>query len=82
LPGRGTGGPRYAHLEGFDLHAALHARIGRLEYGAADPKVGAARTLYRPLEDARLNHQVAVVAGVRSAECSALLIESFHKKRS
>ncbi|PYM41000.1 MAG: tRNA-specific adenosine deaminase [Candidatus Rokuibacteriota bacterium] len=62
--------------------AALHARIGRLVYGAADPKTGAARTLYRLLEDSRLNHQVAVVAGVRSAECGALLAEFFHKKRS
>jgi len=62
--------------------AALHARIGRLVYGAADPKTGAARTLYRLLEDSRLNHQVAVVAGVRSAECGALLTEFFYKKRS
>ena len=62
--------------------AALHARIGRLVYGAADPKTGAARTLYRLLEDSRLNHQVAVVAGVRSAECGALLAEFFHKRRS
>ena len=62
--------------------AALHARIGRLVYGAADPKTGAARTLYRLLEDSRLNHQVAVVAGVRGAECGALLAEFFHKKRS
>ncbi len=62
--------------------AALHARIGRLVYGAADPKTGAARTLYRLLEDSRLNHQVAVVAGVRGAECGALLTEFFHKKRS
>ena len=62
--------------------AALHARIGRLVYGAADPKTGAARTLYRLLEDSRLNHQVAVVAGVRGVECGALLAEFFHKKRS
>ncbi len=62
--------------------AALHARIGRLVYGAADPKTGAARTLYRLLEDSRLNHQVAVVSGVRGAECGALLTEFFHKKRS
>ena len=40
------------------------------------------RTLYRLLDDARLNHQVAVVAGVRRAECGALLSEFFQKKRS
>jgi len=62
--------------------AALNARIVRVVYGAADSKAGAARTLYRLLEDARLNHQVAVVAGVRSAECGALLSGFFQKKRA
>ena len=62
--------------------AALNARIARVVYGAADPKAGAARTLYRLLEDARLNHQVTVVAGVRSAECGALLSGFFQKKRA
>ena len=62
--------------------AALTARVARVVYGAADPKAGAARTLYRLLDDPRLNHQVAVVAGVRSAECGALLSEFFQKKRA
>jgi tRNA(adenine34) deaminase len=62
--------------------AALNARLARVVYGAGDPKAGAARTLYRLLDDARLNHQVAVVAGVRSAECGALLSEFFQRKRS
>lgn len=62
--------------------AALNARIARVVYGAADPKAGAARTLYRLLDDPRLNHQVTVVAGVRSAECGALLSEFFQKKRA
>ena len=62
--------------------AALHARVARVVYGAADSKAGAARTLFRLLDDSRLNHQVAVVAGVRSAECGALLSEFFQKKRS
>ena len=62
--------------------AALSARVARVVYGAADPKAGAARTLFRLLDDSRLNHQVAVVAGVRSAECGALLSEFFQKKRS
>ena len=34
------------------------------------------------LDDARLNHQVEVVTGVRSAECGALLSEFFQRKRS
>jgi tRNA(adenine34) deaminase len=62
--------------------AAVNARVTRVVYGAADPKAGAARTLYRLLDDARLNHQVTVVAGVRSAECGALLSGFFQKKRA
>jgi len=62
--------------------AAINARIARVVYGATDPKAGAARTLYRLLEDARLNHQVAVVAGMRSAECGALLSGFFQGKRA
>jgi tRNA(adenine34) deaminase len=62
--------------------AAVNARVARVVYGAADPKAGAARTLYRLLDDARLNHQVAVAGGVRSAECASLLSEFFQKKRA
>ena len=62
--------------------AALNARVARVVYGAADPKAGAARTLYRLLDDPRLNHQVTVVAGVRSAECGELLSGFFRKKRA
>jgi tRNA(Arg) A34 adenosine deaminase TadA len=62
--------------------AAINARIARVVYGATDPKSGAARTLHRLLEDARLNHQATVVAGVRSAECGALMSEFFQKKRA
>ncbi len=61
--------------------AALQARVARVVYGAADPKAGAARSLYRLLEDARLNHQIAVTDGVRSEECAALLSEFFKAKR-
>ncbi|HET7875905.1 MAG TPA: tRNA adenosine(34) deaminase TadA [Methylomirabilota bacterium] len=61
--------------------ALLQARVARLVYGAADPKAGAARTLYRLLEDPRLNHEVAVTGGVRSGECAALLREFFEARR-
>jgi tRNA(adenine34) deaminase len=61
--------------------AALHARVARLVYGAADPKAGAVRSLYRVLEDARLNHQVEVTAGVRAAECGAAISAFFKTRR-
>lgn len=61
--------------------AALQARLARVVYGAPDPKAGAARSLYRLLEDSRLNHEATVTGGVRSAECAALLTEFFRSRR-
>jgi len=60
----------------------IHARIARLVFGAADPKAGAAGSLYNVLTDPRLNHSVEIVRGVRSDECSALLQEFFAGRRS
>jgi tRNA(adenine34) deaminase len=78
-----TGATLYATVEPCAMccGAALQARVARLVYGAADPKAGAVQSLYRLLEDARLNHQVEVTAGVRGAECGAKLGEFFKTKR-
>jgi tRNA(adenine34) deaminase len=62
--------------------AIVNARVPRLVYGCADPKAGAVRTLMRLCEDPRLNHRVAVEAGVRSAECAAMLTDFFAAKRA
>ena len=61
--------------------AILLARIPRLVYGADDPKGGAVRTLYRTLEDERLNHRVEVEPGVLAEECGAVLSEFFERLR-
>ena len=37
--------------------ALVNARIGRVVYGAADPKAGAVASLYEVLGDPRLNHR-------------------------
>jgi tRNA(adenine34) deaminase len=62
--------------------AAWAARIGRLVFGAADPKAGAAGSLYNLAADPRLNHETEVVAGVRAAECGDLLTEFFRTRRT
>jgi tRNA(adenine34) deaminase len=62
--------------------AILHARLARVVYGAPDPKAGAARSLYRLLDDPRMNHHVRVTGGVRRAECAALLTDFFASRRS
>ena len=62
--------------------AAWSARIGRLVFGAADPKAGSAGSLYNFAADPRLNHEIDVVAGVRAEECAELLTAFFRSRRS
>lgn len=61
--------------------AILAARIPVVVFGAWDEKAGAAGSVYDVLRDRRLNHRVEVYAGVRSAECSALLLDFFAGRR-
>lgn len=61
--------------------AIVNARVGRVVYGAEDPKAGAARSLYRLLEDPRLNHRVTPIRGVLAEESAALLREFFRARR-
>jgi tRNA(adenine34) deaminase len=78
-----TGATLYATVEPCAMcaGAALHARIGRLVYGAPDPKAGAVESLYRLLADERWNHRVVTVGGVLADESRALLREFFAAKR-
>ena len=46
------------------MGAALQARVARLVYGCADPKAGAAGSLFDLANDPRLNHRMAVTSGV------------------
>ncbi len=55
------------------MGAILLARLAKVVYGCRDPKGGAAGSLYDLSADRRLNHRVDLVAGVREAECSAML---------
>jgi tRNA(adenine34) deaminase len=61
--------------------ALVAARVGRLVYGANDPRAGACGTLYNLCVDPRLNHELAVIDGVRADECGALLTSFFAAKR-
>ena len=62
--------------------AIVHARIQRLVFGAADPRAGAAGSIYDVVRDTRLNHQVEIAAGVRERECREIVQEFFEKRRS
>jgi tRNA(adenine34) deaminase len=61
--------------------ALVHARIGTLVYGAAEPKSGAVTSTVRGGELPGHNHRFDVVAGVRETDCRALMQEFFREKR-
>ena len=60
--------------------ALVNARLGRLVYGATDPKAGAVDSVYRLLDGDRLNHRVDVRSGLE-AETSAELLRAFFRAR-
>jgi tRNA(adenine34) deaminase len=59
----------------------IHARINRLIYGAADPKTGAAGSVFDILGSDQHNHTVEVVGGVLADECGDMLREFFRERR-
>lgn len=62
--------------------AIIMARIPVVVYGADDPKGGAVRSLYRLLEDPRLNHRCVVISGVLATECGTILTQFFQSQRA
>jgi tRNA(adenine34) deaminase len=78
-----TGATLYVTIEPclMCMGAALHARVARLVYGCADPKGGAAGSVFDVAADARLNHRILVTAGVDEAACRALLQDFFRARR-
>ena len=78
-----TGCTLYVTLEPCAMCAGamVLARLDRLVYGAGDPKAGAVESVFKLLEEPRLNHRVKITAGVRGEECGAILTEFFRKKR-
>ena len=61
--------------------AMVHARIGEVVYGAAEPKAGALVSAQRAHEAPGLNHRLAVRGGVCEEECRALLQAFFRDRR-
>lgn len=80
------------HLDGCTLAVTLEpctmcagaivlARIGRVVFGAWDPKAGAVGSLWDLVRDRRLNHRPEVASGVLEDECSVLLAGFFESRR-
>lgn len=61
--------------------AIVNARVGRLVFGAFDPKAGAVSSLRDVVRDPRLNHRVEVTAGVLADDCSEVLRRFFDAHR-
>jgi tRNA(adenine34) deaminase len=61
--------------------AIVLARIPTVVFGAPDPKAGAAGSVLDVLAEPALNHHPELIAGVREAECAALLRDFFAARR-
>lgn len=61
--------------------AIVLARLGRLVYGATDPKAGGCGSVTDVTGEGRLNHRVPITRGVLADECGELLREFFRKRR-
>jgi len=78
------GATLYATLEPclMCVGAMVHARIARLVYAAADPKVGAVGLAAELADRHALNHRFAAAGGVLAAEAGDLLREYFRSRRA
>ena len=61
--------------------AILHARIGRVVFGASDPKTGACGSVVNLFAESRLNHHAIVDAGLMADESAAMLRAFFAGRR-
>lgn len=61
--------------------AIVLAKVGRVVFGAYDPKAGMAGSVGDLLRHPRLNHRPEVVGGVDEAQCGKLLEDFFRAKR-
>jgi tRNA(Arg) A34 adenosine deaminase TadA len=62
--------------------AMLHARVGRLVFGARDPRSGAAGSVLDLTNVARFNHRIEVTGGVLAEKCAEMLRTFFKDRRS
>ncbi|HID46303.1 MAG TPA: tRNA adenosine(34) deaminase TadA [Chromatiaceae bacterium] len=62
--------------------AIVHARVGRVVFGASDPRSGAAGSVFDLLpSDQRFNHVTDAVGGVLADESAQLLRQFFRARR-
>lgn len=78
-----SGATLYVTLEPCSMcaMAMIHARVGRVVYATADPKTGAAGSVFDTLISEKHNHRIDVSGGLLAEESAALLREFFRARR-
>jgi tRNA(Arg) A34 adenosine deaminase TadA len=78
-----TGATLYVTIEPCQMcvGAMVHARIGRVVYGAAEPKAGALVSAMRAHEHPSLNHRMVAEGGILEEECRAVIQDFFAVRR-
>lgn len=78
-----TGSTLYVTLEPcvMCVGAMIHARVGRLVFGAHDPKTGAVASRFELLAGDQHNHRLKVIAGVLEDQCGERLRQFFRGRR-
>jgi tRNA(adenine34) deaminase len=61
--------------------AIVLGRVGRIVYGAADPKAGAVESVFQLCSSKKLNHRPVICRGVMGEECGEMLTEFFRERR-
>jgi tRNA(adenine34) deaminase len=79
-----TGATLYSTIEPCAMCAGalVHARVGRLVFGAHDPKGGAVETFFGICTTDFLNHRLSVEGGLLESECRAVIQSFFRSKRA
>lgn len=78
-----TGSTLYVTLEPCAMcsGAVMQARVARVIFGAADPRAGAAGSVFNVLDSERLNHRISIERGVLAEEAAQLLQNFFRARR-
>ncbi|ETN93029.1 tRNA-specific adenosine deaminase [Gammaproteobacteria bacterium MOLA455] len=62
--------------------AMVHARIGRIIFGAREPRAGALESQLRLMDESHYNHSIEWQGGVLADECGAIMSGFFRAKRA
>lgn len=62
--------------------AILHARVGHVIYGTAEPKMGAVDSAFQLLQDDRHYHRIQVTSGILAEECKGQMQAFFKRRRA